>query len=80
MQKSFLFIFLGVFIFLGCVAKEVKKDKLCFEKGITGKCRAFFIKYQYNQEKKSCEKFVWGGCGGNVPFDTKEQCQTKCEE
>lgn len=80
MKKNSLLIISLLFILLGCASKEIKKDEKCFQKGETGKCRAFFIKYHFNQESNSCEKFVWGGCGGNVPFDSLEQCQKTCEE
>uniref|UniRef100_A0A1D0BND9 U13-hexatoxin-Hi1a n=1 Tax=Hadronyche infensa TaxID=153481 RepID=TD1A_HADIN len=31
-----------------------------------GHCRAYFIKYFFNATSGMCEKFVYGGCGGNV--------------
>ena len=37
--------------------------------------KAFF----YNIETKSCEKFVYGGCGGNNNrFESKDQCENQC--
>jgi len=29
-----------------------------------GFCRAAFEKYYFHSEPSSCEKFIWGGCGG----------------
>ncbi|XP_066495791.1 BPTI/Kunitz domain-containing protein-like [Tiliqua scincoides] len=31
----------------------------------TGMCRAMFVRYYYNAETGRCEKFTYGGCGGN---------------
>lgn len=40
-----------------------------------GICLAYFPKYYFNRETGHCEEFIWGGCGGVVPFDTLEECQ-----
>jgi hypothetical protein len=40
-----------------------------------GICLAYFPKYYFSQETGQCEQFIWGGCGGVVPFDTLEECQ-----
>ena len=44
-----------------------------------GFCRAAFEKYYFNSETSSCEQFIWGGCGGLVPFDSLSECQIQCE-
>ncbi len=44
-----------------------------------GLCRAAFEKYYFNSETLSCEQFIWGGCGGTVPFDSPTECEMKCE-
>ncbi|EAR62670.1 proteinase inhibitor I2, Kunitz [Oceanospirillum sp. MED92] len=51
---------------------------MCSDKPETGRCRAAFQKYFFNAEKQSCEMFIWGGCGGNVPFETKLECEKTC--
>ena len=43
-----------------------------------GLCRAAFVKYYFNSETTSCEQFIWGGCGGLVPFDSLSDCQVQC--
>ena len=45
-----------------------------------GPCKGLFWKYYYSPKTKKCEKFVYGGCGGVVPFDTKEECEELCEK
>jgi tissue factor pathway inhibitor len=44
-----------------------------------GFCRAAFPKYTFNEETKKCEKFIYGGCGGNVPFNSQSDCEAACE-
>ena len=43
-----------------------------------GMCKAYFPKYYFDQETQTCQEFIYGGCGGVVPFDTVEQCSQKC--
>jgi hypothetical protein len=54
-------------------------DTRCDLKPDGGPCKALFWKYYYNPTTKKCEKFVYGGCGGVVPFETKEECRGMCE-
>lgn len=41
-----------------------------------GNCFAHFTKYYYDKTEQKCKEFVWGGCGGVVPFHTLEECQS----
>ncbi|EFJ45319.1 hypothetical protein VOLCADRAFT_39402, partial [Volvox carteri f. nagariensis] len=44
-----------------------------------GLCRASFERFHYNAKTGTCEKFIWGGCGGNDNnFETEQQCKDKC--
>lgn len=79
MYLRFILISFFSFIIIGC-ANNNKLPEKCFEKAEIGICRAYFIKYYYNQENQKCEKFVYGGCGGNVPFETLKECKNSCEE
>lgn len=54
------------------------KNPRCYEKIETGSCRASFPAFQYNASTNSCEQGVWGGCQGNRPFETEEECQQAC--
>lgn len=78
---SLLFI---IFTF-GCTtnsASLVKTpvEKKCLLKENTGKCRAYFKRYFFNQDIKKCEEFIWGGCGGSVPFNSVDTCRKACED
>ncbi|KAL5503585.1 hypothetical protein EMCRGX_G010557 [Ephydatia muelleri] len=45
----------------------------------SGFCEAYFPSYFYNSTSGKCEKFVYGGCGGNANrFSSKQQCNDKC--
>lgn len=42
-------------------------------------CMGYFIKWSHNHTSGECEKFVFGGCGGNRNnFGTKEECDNTC--
>lgn len=46
-----------------------------------GYCRASFPRWYYNSETEQCEKFTFGGCGGNGNnFHSKAQCQSRCPD
>ncbi len=79
MYFKIIILLLPLLIFTAC-SNKAKLPEKCYEKGITGKCRAYFIKYEYSQEKGKCQKFVYGGCGGNIPFNTLAKCEESCEE
>ena len=40
-----------------------------------GMCMAAIQKYFFNQETQQCEDFIWGGCGGVVPFESLAECE-----
>lgn len=40
-----------------------------------GDCEAAIPKYYYDQSEQECKEFLWGGCGGVVPFETLEECE-----
>nr|XP_060644181.1 BPTI/Kunitz domain-containing protein-like [Anolis sagrei ordinatus] len=46
-----------------------------------GRCRGSFPRFYFNFESKKCEKFLYGGCGGNKNnFLTQDECFSKCED
>ncbi|VDP77527.1 unnamed protein product [Echinostoma caproni] len=45
----------------------------------SGQCFHIFIRYAYNWRTERCQRFIYGGCGGNQNrFDTLEECIKKC--
>ncbi|XP_054837320.1 kunitz-type serine protease inhibitor homolog delta-dendrotoxin-like [Eublepharis macularius] len=44
-----------------------------------GPCLALIPRWFYNWKAKECQKFDYGGCGGNANnFKTLEECQRAC--
>ncbi|XP_070378510.1 papilin-like isoform X2 [Dermacentor albipictus] len=44
-----------------------------------GPCEAYMPRFFYNTLTKTCEQFIYGGCGGNANnFRTYGACQNKC--
>lgn len=80
MYKNISIILLLIAVFTGCTSKkEVKLDSKCYELPKTGKCKAMFTKYYFDNNEKECKQFIWGGCGGNIPFKTLQECENKCK-
>ena len=44
-------------------------------------CKGYIPRYHFCKKSGKCEKFIYGGCGGNANnFKTLQQCQQKCGE
>ncbi len=52
---------------------------VCALPAVPGMCRGYFPMYWFNNATGACERFVFGGCGGNDNrFDTEEECMARC--
>lgn len=61
--------------FLDCLHKKCKYP--CK----TGPCHAFHKMYYYNVHTRHCQKFIYGGCGGNPNrFKRLNDCIRKCSQ
>lgn len=49
----------------------------CVQSPLTGPCRARKVGYYF--EAGRCKPFVWGRCGGRIPFHSLSACQRHCE-
>lgn len=64
--------------------REANRSPLCVlafcrVSKVVGRCRASFPRWWYNVTDGSCQRFVYGGCGGNDNnYLTKEKCLEKC--
>lgn len=54
--------------------------ELCNLEPETGPCKARMLKYYFNQDSKSCQSFIWGGCQGVVPFNKMDECENSCPQ
>ena len=61
----------------GCNKDCIKSSK-CDLQPNPGSCFAIIPKYYFDNEEGECKEFIWGGCGGSVPFDTLKECE-ECE-
>lgn len=59
--------------------KECKQTCICPLPPQTGHCRGYFPRYHFDEASGQCEKFIYGGCGGNENnFKTLKECQQTC--
>ncbi|GFW45637.1 kunitz-type serine protease inhibitor A [Trichonephila clavipes] len=57
------------------------KAKTCDGKPESGRCRAYFPSYYYDQKSGSCKEFIYGGCGGNGNrYATEKECLDNCKK
>ncbi|XP_020812632.1 chymotrypsin inhibitor SCI-III-like [Drosophila serrata] len=73
-------LWFGFIILVGLVAGL--KDPICEqEPGFVGDCRAAMRKYTYFVTNNTCERYIYGGCGGNENmFSTTKECEDSCVE
>lgn len=59
---------------------RVKKElpEKCRLKPDGGPCKALFERYYFDPRTGECREFFYGGCGGVVPFETRDECEKEC--
>lgn len=60
-------------------AKQPLPEK-CSQKPDGGHCKALFWKHYFDPKTGECKEFVYGGCEGTVPFETRQECEQECLE
>ena len=88
MKFKLILLLLALISFVICSpAKKDKKSKhekepenaQCLLPKVTGRCKAANRRFYFNKETSKCEKFIYGGCGGNANnFGTMADCQKHC--
>lgn len=70
-----LFLVLSTFTLFSCKSRNINLNcKPCDLKPEAGNCKAYIPKYYYDKTEGKCKEFIWGGCGGVVPFQTMNEC------
>ena len=67
-------LLVSFFIFSGCNKNPGSVEP------VRGPCDGLIYRYYFDQESQSCKEFLWGGCGGVVPFETMHECVVTCKE
>lgn len=62
----------------GCEEDEDLPEQ-CLLEPEPGTCEALIPGYYYDPDTGQCGQFIWGGCGGVVPFHTMSECEEVCE-
>ena len=65
---------------LRSVRYSFQEIQACYYIPHTGPCDAAFLRFYYDREENECSEFTWGGCGGLVPFETMEDCESSCND
>ena len=73
-------LWLKLILLLIACDKSEPLDDTCYLIPDPGMCLAAFPRYYYDQDKENCKEFIWGGCGGVVPFETMEECKSSCDK
>ncbi|XP_038641952.1 kunitz-type protease inhibitor 2 isoform X2 [Scyliorhinus canicula] len=54
-------------------------EAFCYAVAVTGKCRAAFPRWYYDSQSQSCNRFTYGGCGGNKNnYESHDACLARC--
>lgn len=51
----------------------------CREKPSSGRGDEAIPRFWHDPEWGECRAFIWGGRGGNAPFETMEACIRRCD-
>ncbi|RCN36600.1 Kunitz/Bovine pancreatic trypsin inhibitor domain protein [Ancylostoma caninum] len=65
-------------------SKHIKpgtEQDVCSQPIEAGPCMAMFKRYAYDNKKKNCVQFIYGGCKGNKNnFESMEECTRTCKK
>jgi len=63
---------------LRSIRQSFEENQACYFIPNAGICLAAIPKYYYDFVENECLEFTWGGCGGLVPFESMEDCESSC--
>lgn len=59
---------------------EADIRRRCSLEPVDGTCKALFTNAYFDKQTNTCLEFIYGGCGGVVPFADLAACKRICEE
>ena len=64
-----------------CISSPVSGNSSnCTLPAVKGTCEAHMPRFFYNATSSQCEKFIYGGCGGNANnFYSLNECLKECK-
>jgi len=77
-QISFI-IALSCTVLLSSCRKDCTQATQCQLAPNVGPCNLAIPSYYYDKSQNKCLEFIWGGCLGERPFETKEACEQACD-
>ncbi|XP_060846635.1 papilin isoform X4 [Rhopalosiphum padi] len=61
------------------ICVEPSGRDVCYLPKSVGPCEGYYPTWYYDQERKQCAQFVYGGClGNNNKFQSREECEHLC--
>ncbi|XP_036616385.1 collagen alpha-4(VI) chain-like [Trichosurus vulpecula] len=61
------------------IGDETTDPDPCFMVKDAGLCHDYVLKWYYHRDQHTCQKFWFGGCGGNQNrFETRQECESRC--
>lgn len=80
MKKSHILLTLAVVSALSSFqcGKDCPNTERCQLVPDSGPCDGSFPKYYFDHQENQCRGYIWGGCGGVVPYETLQECEEDC--
>ena len=54
------------------------EDPRCSAPPVSGTCKGNFERFYFDRKAQVCRRYSWGGCEGNPPFESMEECTKIC--
>jgi hypothetical protein len=81
MRSLYIVLFLALIGLLNLSAcrRNCVRHPGCATRPNSGPCPDASTKWYFDRVDNKCKSFTYGGCGGVVPFESKEDCMKSCK-